>query len=252
MIEQIRYLGIAGFLAFASAGFSQYTMDLTGVGNGANADGVYVSPYQGSIWNGAYTGGGAPTTNPLYNNGYVICDDFSDESYVGDVWNATATNAATLNGNELFTTSQTAYSVQDNYDAVAWLANQLIADVNNSQLTQTQLYTDQTNISFAIWDIMDGANTDPIGAGTVSTLIGDAFSEVVNGHYVGSNVTVFTPYENLGVGNNLSQEFLVVGGGPNGGPLVPTPEPASAAVLGFDLLSALGIVFLVRRYRARA
>ena len=29
--------------------FADYTIDLTGVGNGAVANGVYVSPYQGTI-----------------------------------------------------------------------------------------------------------------------------------------------------------------------------------------------------------
>ncbi len=242
MIGLSRYFAGAGFLIFASAGFAQYTMDLTGVGNGNSADGVYVSPYQGSIWNGAYSGDGAPTSTPLYS-GYVICDDFSDESYVGDVWNASATNASTLNGSELFTTSTSSYSVQQNYDAVAWLANQLLLPANVKDATA------QTNISFAIWDIMDGQKTDPDGgaAGEIT----DAFNAVIGG-YVGDNVTVFTPAPKAGIGSNVSQEFLVVGGGPNGGPLVPAPEASSLALLGVDLLSALGAIFLVRRYRVRA
>jgi hypothetical protein len=242
MTKHIRYLGIAGFLACASSGFAQYTMDLWGVGNQNNADGVYVSPYQGSIWNGAYSGGGAPGGAPLYS-GYVICDDFSDESYVGDIWNASGTNAGNLNGSELFTTSDSGYTVQQNYDAVAWLANQLVqsGNVNNA--------TAQTNISFAIWDIMDGQTTDPDGG--AKNEIKNAFSAVLGG-YVGTNVSVFTPAPKTGIGQNVSQEFLVVGGGPGNGPLVQAPEPASAAILGVDLLSALGIVFLIRRYRVRA
>jgi len=243
MIKQIRYLGIAGFLTFASAGFAQYTMDLTGVGNGNNADGVYVSPYVGSIWSGSYSGSGPAPSGPSLYTGYVICDDFTDESYVGDVWNASATNAGNLDGSELFTTSDSAYTVQQNYDAVAWLANQLLlpANVNNAAA--------QTNISFAIWDIMDGQKTDPEGGAAGQVAL--AFSAVAGG-YVGNNVTVFTPAPKAGVGSNVSQEFLVVGGGPNGGPLVQTPEPASMAILGFDLLSSLGIVLLLRRYRVLA
>jgi hypothetical protein len=224
MIKQLRRLSIAGLLVFASVGFAQYTMDLTGVGDGAVADGVYVSPYQGTISQGA---------DQLYS-GYMICDDFTDESYVGDTWNAAATNAGALTGSELFTTSQTSYSVQQNYDAVAWLANQLLlsSNLNNS--------TNQTNISFAIWDIMDGATTNPDGG--TGTLITQAFNEVINDHYVGSNVTVFTPSPKQGIGSNVSQEFLVV----------QAPEPPAAALLGFDLLSVLAIFFLLRRYRVRA
>jgi hypothetical protein len=235
MIKQIRYLGVAGFLTFASAGFAQYTMALTGVGNGNSAGGVYVSPYMGSIWNGT------PSGSPLYS-GAVICDDFSDESYVGDVWNATAVNASNLNGSELFTTSDTAYTVQQNYDAVAWLANQLLLDDNDP--------TAQANYSFAIWDIMDGASTDPDGGAL--TLIGDAFTAIQTSSNIYTNVTVFTPAPKGKAGSNPSQEFLVVGGGSNGGPLVQAPEPASASLLGFDLLSVAGIAFLLRRYRVRS
>jgi hypothetical protein len=41
----------------------------------------------------------------------------------------------------------------------------------------------------------------------------------------------------VGNGNNLHQ------------PLVQTPEPTSAAILGFDFLSVLAGILLVRRYR---
>ena len=190
MVTRVRYLSIAGCLAFASAGFAQYTMDLTGVGNGNSAEGVYVSPYTGSIWAGGYSGGGAPQTPALYSNGYLICDDFSDESFVGDVWNASATNAGNLNGSELFATSYSGYTVQQNYDAVAWLANQLLSggNVNNA--------TTQTDISFAIWDIMDGANpslTANNPDGGAASWMSNAFTQVITDGYIGTNVTVFTP-----------------------------------------------------------
>lgn len=220
MIKQIRYLSIAVFLAFASVGYAQYyTMDLTGVGNGNNADGVYVSPYQGSISQGG---------TQIYS-GFIICDDFADEAWVGDVWQATATNAGDLNGTELFTTSDTSYSVQQNYDAVAWLANQLLlpANVNNA--------TAQTDISFAIWDIMDGQSTNPDGG--AAGLITQAFNEVVSDGYVGSNVTVYTPAPKAAVGSNVSQEFLVVS----------MAEPYSPALLGLDLLGVAGLVLIARQ-----
>lgn len=226
---------IAVFLVFAAVGSAQYTMDLTGVGDGTSADGVYVSPYTGSVWAGAYTGGGAPTTPSLYS-GYLICDDFSDESYVGDVWNASATYANSLNGSELFTGG----NAQQNYDAVAWLANQLLLSTNVNNATA------QINYSFAIWDIMDGASTDPDGG--ASGLISQAFTAIQTPSNIYTNVVVFTPAPKTGVGQNVSQEFLMVNG-----PQIQTPEPASTAILGVDLLSALAGVFLVLRYRrARA
>jgi hypothetical protein len=222
MIKQFRYLNVAGLLVFTSFGFAQqYTMDLTGVGDGLSVGGAYVGPYQGTI---------SENGNQIYS-GYMICDDFYTESYLDDPWTATSTNAGGLNGTEKFTTSDTKYTVQQNYDAVAWLANQLVANPTNPIV--------QINYSFAIWDIMDGEASNPLGGTT--TLITNAFA-AVNSGYVASNVTVFTPSPNLGI----SQEFLVVSG-----PKVATPEPAGAAMIGFDLLSALAGIFLLRRYRVR-
>ncbi len=221
MTKRVLFWGIAGFLVLASGGFAQYTMDLTGVGDGAVADGVYVSPYQGSIWAGAYSGTGPAPTSPALYSGYVICDDFTDESFVGDVWNATATNAAdeTVGGTELFNTG----AVQQNYDAVAYLANQLVLlngehherDSSDEHFVRDLGYYGRPDLADP-----DGGATGPTG------LIAQAFAAVQNG-YVGSNVTVFTPAPKAGVGDNVSQEFLVVNG-----PSISAPEPASAAVTG--------------------
>ena len=72
-----------------------------------------------------------------------------------------------------------------------------------------------------------------------AALIADASGPVYN------NVTVWTASPPSG-----SQEFLVVGNGNNlHQPLVQTPEPTSAAILGFDFLSVLAGILLVRRYR---
>jgi hypothetical protein len=178
-----------GLLAFAPAGFAQvYNMELTGVGNGTVADGVYVSPYVGTAQG-----------NGLNYAGYLICDDFNTESYLNKPWTATMTNAGALNGTEKFGSgvwfNGTLYSAQQSYDAAAWLANGLLANgLNNS--------TVQTNYAFAIWNLFDGKQIDPNG-GAVS-LEKAAFSAVAGG-YVGSNVSVFTPNP-----LNASQEFLEV------------------------------------------
>lgn len=203
-------------------------MDLTGVGDGANADGAYVGPYQGTISQG---------TNQIYS-GYIICDDFSTESFLDSPWSATATNAGSLNGSEKFNSA--AYynatvghtTTQQDYNAVAWLANALLASGNVTNPTA------QINYSFAIWDIFDGATTDPSGGATAD--ITAAFN-AVKGGYVGTNVEVFTPSP-----LTASQEFLVVNG-----PAISAPEPAAFAILGADLLSVLAIVFVLRRRRVQ-
>ena len=214
-------LGLS-LLAAAPGAFAQYTMDLTGVGNGTVADGVYVSPYVGTI-----TGSG------LNYSGYMICDDFLHESYLNMPWSASMTSAGDLNGTEKFGGTETfggqTYTDQQAYNAAGYLANQLLSNLNDPIA--------QVNYSFAIWDIFDGQPTDPNGAGAVALLESAAFSEAKNG-YVASNVSVFTPT------STITQEFLVVS------PPMPAPEidPASA-MSGLTLL--LGGLAVARGRRAK-
>src|SRR5277367_5691196 len=85
------FVGV-GLLAIAPASFAQnYSMDLTGVGNGTVADGVYVSPYVGTI-----SGPG------MSYAGFVICDDFNSEAYLNTPWIATMANAGAIDGNQQF------------------------------------------------------------------------------------------------------------------------------------------------------
>jgi hypothetical protein len=248
MIKQNRFLGIVGFLIFAPMGFAQYTADLTGARDGSSADGAYAGPYQGAI---------SLNGNQIYAD-YVICDDFNTEPYLESPWMATATNALSPNGTEKFTSP----TARENYDAVAWLATQLIygsslENYRNEPDVADQ--TAQTNYSLAIWDITDGLGLDPLGGAEGSNgLVAHAFAAVADGH-VGRNVTVQFAVDRENIwkwgqrrsshnphGTNPSQELVVVNGP------VATPEPSAASVLGLDLLSVAAIVFLVRRYRARA
>jgi hypothetical protein len=214
-----RYLVASALLAFAPAGFATETMELTGVGTGTVAGGVYVSPYVGTINDGAGT---------TYS-GYMICDDFNTESYLNKPWSANETGAAdALSGPVKFKTSLTGYTAQQNYDAAAWLANQLVTPgVLGSPSTQI-------SYSFAIWDIFDGQTTDPIGgANGALGLEGQAFKAVTAPGYAGgSNVSVYTP-----VNFSDSQEFLVVN-------KIAAPEidPTSAASSLTLLLGALAVV----------
>ncbi len=233
--KPLRFVGVVGCLTFASAAFAQYTMDLTTVGDGATAGGVYVSPYTGTV---------SQNGKQLYS-GYVICDDFNTDSVLNTPWLATETSAGGLNGSEKFggtqykdpTTGKIA-TAQADYDAVAWLANQLIAspDVNNPNSPV------QAQYSFAIWDIFDG-RTD--GGTASANLIKSAFAAVDSSTnpYVGYNVDVFTPSSQNPKGQNASQEFLVVNGP------VQTPEPAAAIVIGFDLATLAAVLLFLRRRR---
>lgn len=189
-------------MSIAPSVFAQYTIDLTGVGNGTVANGVYVSPYQGTI-----TGSG------MTYSGYVICDDFYTDSYLNAPWLASMTNAGALDGTEKFPGAETfdgsTYSAQQAYNAAGWLANGLLNNVNDPN--------SQVNYSFAIWDVFDGQQTDPNGGALA--LESAAFAAVSSG-YVATNVSVYTPRP-----LNASQEFLVVS------PPMKAPEidPASIA-----------------------
>jgi hypothetical protein len=204
MYGKLKVLLGLSLIAVAPGAFAQYNMDLTSVGNGTVADGVYVSPYQGTI-----------TGNGMSYSGYMICDDFNTESYLNAPWLASMTNAGGLNGSEKFGGTETfdgqTYTAQQAYNAAGWLANGLLSNVNNPN--------SQVNYSFAIWDIFDGRQMDPNGG--ASALESAAFSSVSNG-YVASNVSVFTPTP-----LNASQEFLVV--------RAPEIDPASV-ISGLTLL----------------
>jgi hypothetical protein len=215
MYRKLKVLLGLSLMTVAPGAFAQYTLDLTGVGNGTVANGVYVSPYQGTI-----------TGNGMSYSGFMICDDFNTESYLNAPWMATMTSAGGLDGTEKFPGTETfdgsTYSAQQAYNAAGWLANNLLNDLPNNQV----------NYSFAIWNIFDGQQTDPNGGALA--LESAAFSAVNNG-YVASNVSVFTPTP-----LKASQEFLVV--------RAPEIDPASMAS-GLTLL--LGGLAVVRGRRAK-
>jgi hypothetical protein len=215
MYGKLKILVGCVLLAVAPAAFAQYAMDLTSVGNGTVANGVYVSPYQGTI-----------TGNGMTYSGYMICDDFYTDSYLNAPWSASMTGAGALDGTEKFPLSETfdgsTYSAQQAYNAAGWLANGLLNNLDNPN--------SQVNYSFAIWNIFDGQQMDPNGGALA--LESAAFSAVSNG-YVATNVSVFTPRP-----INASQEFLVVS------PPMQAPEidPASIASGLTLLLGGLAVI----------
>jgi hypothetical protein len=220
MYGRLKLLLGCTLIAVTPAAFAQYSMDLTGIGNGVVANGVYVSPYQATI-----------TGNGITYSGYVICDDFYTDSFLNSQWSASMTSAGALDGSEKFPTTATfngnAYSAQQAYNAAGWLANGLL---NNLSDPNTQV-----NYSFAIWNIFDGQQMDPSGGALA--LENAAFAAVSNG-YVATNVSVYTPTP-----INASQEFLVVSS-----PLrAPEIDPASIASGLSLLLGGLAVVAGRRR-----
>jgi len=222
MYGTLKVLLGCSLVSVAPAAFAQYSMDLTGVGNGTVANGVYVSPYQGTI-----------TGNGMSYSGYMICDDFYTDSYLNAPWSASMTSAGALDGTEKFPGTETfdgsTYSAQQAYNAAGWLANGLLNNLDDPN--------SQVNFSFAIWNVLDGQQTDPNGG--AAALEAAAFSAVNNG-YVATNVNVYTPRP-----LNSSQEFLVVS------PPMQAPEIDPASITsGLTLL--LGGVAVARGRRAKS
>jgi hypothetical protein len=211
-------------------------MQLTSAGS--NTDyGVYIGPYTATI-NGVSTA--------------VICDDFSDATYVGETWSATLSNYPSLSNVKFDTGSGNTTARTNGYDEIAWLAIQLIASKNTAQ-------TDA--IQFAIWSVFDKSgvtsflnskggsafDTDSSNIDGVQYWLNQAAGQTYTaGEF--SNVTVYTPNSNypMSCSNNWRetcppQEFISVTTPP-----VSTPEPGSLVLLAFGLLA----LFVAVRRRA--
>jgi hypothetical protein len=145
-----------GLLFAASAPFldaQTSTVTVTGTNNGYNEAGVYTSPYFGSV---TINGATVPTA--------MICDDYYDDSYLGESWTATATNLSTI-GNGLPSPSPLLYDgtplwgldqVQE-YMAVAYLSEEVLAAASAEQGLTGAALTQQEQLAadygFAIWDL---------------------------------------------------------------------------------------------------
>ncbi|HEX4002738.1 MAG TPA: PEP-CTERM sorting domain-containing protein [Candidatus Acidoferrales bacterium] len=201
-------------------------MTLTGVGNGNSLDGVYTGPYTGTV-------GGVANTP-------VICDDFADESYIGESWSATVSTVASLAGNVKWGSETNA---QQNYEIAAWLAETLVSTTNA---------TSAEDISYAIWLVLDPTDvqnyltsSDPGTLSAAEGWINTAENAITSQDLTAAsfaNVLVYTPVPGTATDcnggpcpANSPQEFLVV-----------TPEPSSILML---LIGLIAIVGLARRRR---
>jgi len=220
------YLVSAAIVAFASLSFADPTMELTGVGDSALFNNVYVDPYTATV-------NGVP-------NVMVLCDDWSNNTYFYETWQYKAINLSTVGtqGMPMFGNKQPLYTEE------AWLASQLWANPTD--------YTTQVEVSFAMWDLTYGANgtyKDPtppltymqnyLGAGYATNALYIGTMNLINEAptaSVGFNTQgweILTP--DLGTsnpaGDGLPQEFLTYAG---------VPEPSSwCGIFAFGLVGLL-------------
>ena len=217
------------FFLASSAFATTVSLDLTSPGStvtGTNAlDGVYVGAYTATI-NGVSTP--------------VVCDDYTDESYVPEDWTAYVNTFSTLSD------GQTKWG--DNptlYEEAFWLVEQMYNPANSSEVGE---------LSFAIWGLFDStALSDLQSYSTADYNIAENWltqAEMSSnyGSVDTADFTIYTPdtsdsitcpgYSNGDCPDTPPQEFITYN----------APEPSVAAILGADLL-LFGFVLEVLRRR---
>ena len=217
------------------------TMQLTGATWGSHLGGVYTDPYYATIGPANQSG---PTVSGVTMA--VLCDDFTTNVNIGDIWQATSTSVAMLSNNNPSTWLPLKFDQGDgvtqynDYMAAAYLATEIMS---TDQSTPTGAH-DAELMSFALWGIFDpnGTPSDPcaplnscsLSPSDLSTAEADlqAARTAVAGMTAAdfANVYVYTPNP-LGA----SQEYFVV-----------TPEPAT---FGFMAVALMGMFYGMHRFR---
>lgn len=179
------------------------TMKLVSVGPGSaggpNISGSdYVYPYYFSI-------NGSQTLTPL------ICDDFNDNVYLGESWNAT-TNTIAQGG--MMTPVISGMSKLQAYEEAAWLLDQL-SGVPSS--------TDAANINNAIWDLFAANAPTSTATSDWLTQAGNAVPNLSASYF--DQFVIYTPLDGWPTADGRPQEYIGK-----------VPEPATLALLGWGLL----------------
>jgi hypothetical protein len=257
------------FLVTATISFAQTTpFDLTGL-TGSNGQVtssssdcyslayVCTSPYVAQI------GGSSVSTN-------VICDDFNDESFVPEDWNAYVTSLTPssytipspdyLKFSGAIVTdpnngSQITLSQQQAYETAALLAEDILAITPANQISAAI-------DSYAMWGLFEPGTPGNPNSGAFPWLTEYASSYVSQAEQTlwnaaetiqtqgtaaldGATVTIYSYASCIsgGCASTPPQEFITVSN---------MPEPSSVAMLAADLFAVAGLVFFFRRRLVRS
>jgi hypothetical protein len=269
----------AAFVVTAAIGFAQSappttTFDLTGIQGvqgeqGYSLAGVYTSPYLAEI------GGSSVGTN-------VICDDFWDESFIPEEWNAYVTQLSQVpTGNDTLDNVPSAAAGDDT--TLKWSGATVTNPSSSSQtltLNQQQAYEvaallsiDILDVSpmgvgaaidsYALWGLFDpygDGNSSDLGAfGTLAnasltadlsqaeTILWNAAETVENEGAAALNGATATIYSFA----SCISSVCTTSGPPQEFIVVNMPEPSSIAILGADLLAVAALAFFLRRRMVR-
>jgi PEP-CTERM motif len=209
--KALLFLTVVSLLFLAAPAFADTAnMYLSGAGSNV-LDGVYVGPYTATI-NGVSTP--------------VICDDFGDESYIGESWTANTSTFPSLSNVKFTSAPET-----QKYEEAAYLALELLAaPVNSLQAGELQ---------FALWGVFTpSAITDLTGYNAADGAAAQSYLTGAEANYSTltsaqlAEFTFYTPNTNdpitCGDGRCAKtppQEFLAV----------KTPEPSALLLLSFGL-----------------
>jgi hypothetical protein len=194
------------------------SMLLTGAGDNGALGGVYVGPYTATI-------DGVSTS--------VICDDYDDESYIGETWTANVTTPSSLAGTKWADLGNST----NLYEEAAWLSIGLLSAGPGQA----------GDIQFAIWTLFDANALNALSGADQANVwcwIDAAEAQIFwSGEF--ANVLIYTanitdPIRCDGnyCANTPPQEFIVA-----------TPEPGE---LFLALTGLLAVAVAVRRMKSAA
>ena len=232
-------LAFGAILFFASTSFGDpivTTVSITfQVGSGTAFGGVYVNPYTATI--------GGSTTQ-------VFSDDWAHQVAGQETWTATAINLASAGTSSPAPqfAGHGSVTTQQLYDAVAFLAGQILANPTPSTEIQD---------SYAIWDLTCQYETP-----TCSTSVESAYS-TAGGSLSALQLLESQALSTATTASAAGWEVLTPIAGtytcptgvtcPSAGPqeflVYTTPEPSSVALVGIGLLGLLGFARPFRRAR---
>jgi hypothetical protein len=221
--------------ALVAGAVNTANMKLTGAGSDiawTSLGGVYISPYTGTI-------DGVSTT--------MICDDFGDDTYIGQTWMATpfSVQDAVSSGQ---TRLNQRYGAFD--QATLLMKYTQIADLALLLLSAPTV-SDRAAYSFALWGVFDnsaiGTLNDAGLRSKAQTYLQSSASAYLarsadQNASIASAITIYSPIRGTAsCCSDPPQEMITVR----------TPEPSTVVLLAVDL-AALGLlVLLLRRHRTR-